>query len=38
MSRIFAAMFGLVILAGIYFWVTSESPEDDTPIQTDQNP
>ena len=38
MSRIIAAMFGLAVLAGVYFWVTSAPPEDDSPVQTDQNP
>ena len=37
MSRIIAAMFGLAVLAGVYFWVTS-APEDGTPVQTDHNP
>ena len=38
MSRIIAAMFGLAVLAGVYFWLTSGQPDDVTPAQTDQNP
>jgi hypothetical protein len=38
MSRIIAAMFGLAVLAGLYFWFTSAPPDDVTPVQTDKNP
>ena len=38
MTRVIAAMFGLAVLAGTYFWATSAPPEDVTPVQTDQNP
>jgi hypothetical protein len=37
MTRVIAAMFDLAVLAGVYFWVTAAPPDDDTPVQTDQN-